>query len=238
MNRFILVLIIFSINAKSFAQNAIKNFIDQNYIEVSGIAEIEVIPDLIYLHITLSEKDKKGKVSVEEQEAKMLSTLKIIDESIENNISVISFSSTYIHYFFKKSDVEKVKQYELLLTDAVKLAPVFAALDELAISNVSIVKLDHSKIDELKQKIKVEAIIAAKKKAELYTKAINQSIGKALFIKEMSAIITQNSVIEANTLLRNESQYLSKVSIRDHSFPIQLRKINIATKVLTKFELK
>lgn len=44
------------------AQTGEKNFIDQNYVEVTGTAELEIVPDEIYLRIVISEKDKGKKV--------------------------------------------------------------------------------------------------------------------------------------------------------------------------------
>ena len=219
------------------AQYGSKNFIDQNYIEVTGTAEMEVVPDLIYLHISISEKDKKGRVSVEREEKKMFKALEKIGIDVKKNMSIISFSSTYIRYFLKKNDVEKVKEYELLLTDATDIAPVYKALDALNISEVSIIKLDHSKIDALKQQTKIAAIIAAKEKANLYTEAIKQKAGRAIYILEQDALVSQNSVYVSNVMLNNNRSYSSKIS-KEMDSPIQLRKIHITAKVLTKFELK
>ncbi|HBH21980.1 MAG TPA: SIMPL domain-containing protein, partial [Cytophagales bacterium] len=39
-----------------FAQSSTKNFIDENYIEVTGTARIEIIPDEIYLKIIINEE--------------------------------------------------------------------------------------------------------------------------------------------------------------------------------------
>lgn len=220
------------------AQNGSKNFIDQNYIEVSGTAEIEVIPDLIYLHIVVSEKDKNGKKSVEKQEIAMMQALKGIGIDVEKNISIISYSSTYIRYFFKKNDVEKTKEYELLLTNATDIAPVYSKLDELDISNVSIVKLDHSEMEKFKQETKVEAIKAAKKKAALYTKTIGQSIGRAIYILEQNSMIVHNALAGAAAGISIRS-YNSKLSEKQkYLTPINLKKIQISASVLTRFELK
>ena len=51
------------------AQN--KNFLDVPYLETSARVDTLVTPDKIYLNITITEKDSKGKKSVEEQENKM-----------------------------------------------------------------------------------------------------------------------------------------------------------------------
>ncbi len=218
-----------------YAQNGTKNFLDQNYIELTGSAEQEVIPDRIYIQITISEKDKKGQDSVEYQEQQMLQALQKIDSALTKHISILSYSSTYIRYFFKKSEVTKTKKYELLLKDPLQLAPVFSALDELEVSDVHIVKLDHSEIKKLQQETKLKAIMAAQEKAKNYAKAIHQSIGRALFIKELDALIMQNAVPETNVVLRKESFYSDK---RDISCPtIQLKKIMVTAKVLTRFAL-
>lgn len=54
-----LVLCLFLSWGISRAQTGEKNFIDQNYIEVTGTAEMEIVPDEIYLKIVLSERIKE-----------------------------------------------------------------------------------------------------------------------------------------------------------------------------------
>ena len=47
------ILVLFMIvHLAGMAQVGSKNFIDQNYIELSGTAELEVVPDEIYISIT------------------------------------------------------------------------------------------------------------------------------------------------------------------------------------------
>ena len=75
-----------------FSQNGEKNFIDQNYIEVTGKAEMDIIPDLIYLNIILSDKDNKNKQSLDEIDKSMIS--KFTEIGIDINKRRISF----LHY--------------------------------------------------------------------------------------------------------------------------------------------
>ena len=218
-----------------YAQNGTKNFINQNYIEVTGSAEMEVIPNRIYLQISISEKDKNSDESLEVREQKMYNALKKIGIDVENKLSIISFSSTYIRYFFKRTTVLKAKQYELLLTDALQLAPVYATLDSLDITQVNIVKLDHSDIEKFKEETQIKAVIAAQNKAKLYTQAIRQTAGKALFIQELNTKVSLNAVLDIQGVVSGASTYTSKV---DRYVPsIQLKKIVIHTKVLTRFAL-
>lgn len=164
--------------------SAQKNFIDQNYISVTGKAEMEIVPDEIYIHITINENDRNGKISVETLEIKMINGLQSIGIDIKKDLKVTSFSSGYEKFFFKKNDVLKSKSYELCVTDSKKVQAVFLLLEDIEISNAYIIKTDHSKIEEFRQQVKINAIKAAKTKAELLSKSIDQSIGKALFIEE------------------------------------------------------
>jgi hypothetical protein len=62
-NYFLLTL--FSLLAvSSYSQQIGKNFIDENYIEVTGKAEMEITPDEIYLKIIVSEQDNKGETNI------------------------------------------------------------------------------------------------------------------------------------------------------------------------------
>ena len=50
------------------AQSKENNFLDQPYIEVTGTAMMEVVPDEIYVKIILREKEQRGKTELEQQE--------------------------------------------------------------------------------------------------------------------------------------------------------------------------
>ena len=61
---------------------------------------------------------------------------------------------------------------------------VFQELESLGISNINIERIDHSELDKFREEVKVAAIKAAKQKAEALAGAIDQSIGKAIYILE------------------------------------------------------
>ena len=63
------ILFLLLISNSVFSQT--KSFIDLPYVETSVKVDTLVIPDRIYLTIVISEKDTKGKVSVEELEKRM-----------------------------------------------------------------------------------------------------------------------------------------------------------------------
>ncbi len=232
-----ILIIVFFIQISMNAQSVQKNFIDQNYIEVTGKVETEIIPNEIYISITINEKDKHGKVSVEEQEAKLIKHLKLIGLDVDKNLSVENFNSSFNNFFFKKDEVYKTKQYSLMVDTTNMLSKVFKIFDLLEISNVFISKVNHSEIEKFKRDSKIKAIKIAKEKAKYYAEAINQTIGKALFIKEQQ-LYTGNypNPLNSNIVLRGYASGVSKnKQVKDK---ISFKKIRITASVEAKFELK
>lgn len=233
-----IALLLFLIPLTGIAQQHQKNFIDQNFIEVTGTVESEIIPNEIYISISINEKDKKGKIGVEEQETKMIQQLKNIGINTEKHLTIDNFNSHYVSYFLRKNGILKKKQYTLLVNDTQKLAKAFRVFDALEISTVYVSKVDHSNIKELKLAAKIEAIKIAKKKAQAYAKAINQTTGKALFIAENNTVNHVNSYLygsrASNIIIRGNSSLSQKNSLDKK---INFKKITITASVEAKFEL-
>lgn len=70
-----------------FAQQ--KSFLDQPYIEVTGRAEMEVMPDEIYVTITIDEQCMKGKIPVLQQEKNMVARLQSLGIDVEKQLVVL-----------------------------------------------------------------------------------------------------------------------------------------------------
>jgi len=174
------------------AQSGQKNFIDQPYIEVSGDATIEVTPNEIYVSITLKEDDKSAKNDIESQEKKLISALKNSKINVKNDLKVKDFTSSYKNYFLFKSDVRKTKEFELLVHNGKELNRVFEILESLRIGNSYIIKVDHSNIENLKLEANIQAITTAKNKSNAYSKALDQSTGKAIYIREQVQVVRGN----------------------------------------------
>ncbi len=163
-----------------------KNFLDTNYIEVIGTATMEVTPDEIYLQVSISEKNKKDKLTVERQEQQLLRELQQIGFDVKGSISVKDFDSYLTDYWLKKDEVIKTKNLELLIKDSAMLTKVFVILEKLELSNARVSHVSHSKIEDLRRDVRIEAIKAAKKKAQYLAEAVGESTGKALFIQELA----------------------------------------------------
>lgn len=229
----IFVLLSLSVCMLTYGQTGEKNFIDQNYIEVTGKAEMNISPDQIYIKVLISEKDTKNKISVSELEKKMINTLESIGIDIKEDLLVKDMSSNFKFYLLSKNDILLSRQYSILVRDGKTAGKVFIELEKIGISNVSIERLDHSKMVELRNEVKVKAILAAKEKASLLANAICQEAGRAIYIKEMDQqIVYRNKTALSNTI----SVY--KSASQDLEPEIDFEKIKIEYAILCKFELK
>lgn len=228
----ILLLVTLLTSTVTFSQNGEKNFIDQPYIEVTGEIETEVIPDEIYLNITIDENDKKGKVSVEEQENQMISVLKSLKIDLDKDFSILDFDGFFQRKFLATNEMTKTKRYELIVHDGKTLAMVFEALDRIDISNISIVKTDHSDIENIKRETKLNALKVAKEKAGDYAKAVDQTLGKALFIQEFNNNINMPTIANA-MMLKGDSRESADMVFENLNF----KPITIKATVLTRFAL-
>ena len=131
-----------------------------SYIQVNGRSQMEVTPDEFYLSIV------------------MIDALKKLGVDVEKQLKVANMSSD----FYKKASSLTTAKYQLLLHSAAEVGDVTAALGDLGISNVGIVRVTRSDIDSLKEQVRLDAIRNAKSSAEALAGAIGQKIGKCFYI--------------------------------------------------------
>lgn len=218
------------------ANSQTKSFIDQPYIEVSGSSDTLVTPNEIYIRILLSEKDTKDRVSIEELEQKMVSTLKGLGLDTEKYLTTSDIASNFKFYPLKSKDVIKTKIYTLKVTDAVTASKVFMKLEEIGISNTSIERVDHSDLDNLRNKMRTKAIVDAKERANALTKPLNQTIGAAIHIVDTDNISQQLQGRVAGIQIRGIT------SIQNDGYnnlpKIEFEKIKVTASINAKFILK
>lgn len=219
----------------NFAQTGQKNFIDQNYIEVTGKAEMEIIPDEIYLEIAINEKDYKGKQSLESLESLMIEKLTGIGIDVSEDLVIKDVASNFKSYWIKGNKINSSKDYQLLVNSANTAGLVFQELEAIGISNIIIDRIDHSEIEGFREEVKIKAMKAAKSKAESLVLAVDQTIGKAIFIREID-----------NLYLPGRAAGLSNIVVTANAIPkvakgsapeIEFEKIKLEYAILTRFEL-
>ncbi len=239
MKRFILALLSTCCVVANYAQSGEKNFIDQNYIEVSGKAEAEVQPDRIYLKIILDEKDFKTKQSLDDMEKRMLAKLRELGIDVAKDLSLLDFASNFKSYIFSK-DVVLIKDFQLIVRDTKTLQAVFYELRKLGISNISIEKTEYSDIEQLRKDVKVKAVKAAREKAGLLAEALGQSLGRALYLQETQYM---NPEFVSNAFLRGASSGIKMRGAVPEQLDVtyqdlEFEKIKVESSLLLRFELK
>lgn len=180
MKRWIMIAVVALMAIPAAAQNQEAY---PSYIQVNGRAEKEIAPDEFYLSIVVNERESKGKITVEQQQKEMIAALRRLGVDIEKQLKVANMSS---ELFKKKSSVTTAK-YQLKVTTAAQVAKVYEALDGIGISNVSILRVSHSQIDEYKEQVRVEAMRNAQQSARTMAEAVGQAIGKCFYIYDSNS---------------------------------------------------
>lgn len=104
----ILGLIIFQF---SFSQNSKDTL---NYIEISGYAELEVEPDIVFVYFQIAEYNPttKQKVKIEKQEEELFKILTDIDIK-STDLKIENFSSIQFKVKWKDIDFTQTKDYTI-----------------------------------------------------------------------------------------------------------------------------
>ncbi len=226
----ITVLILLALPILSMAQVS-KNFIDQNYIEVQGQAEKDIVPDEIFIQINIDESDYKGRTNLSEFEQSMFDALSELGLDVEKSLKVKDMASSFEEYWLKKTDIQKSKSYELKVSTAGMASKVFREMEKIGISNLRINRVDHSNIDDFRNQVKINAVKNGKEKAEMLAKAVDQEIGRALFMREM-----ENFYRPVNSQVLMSARAGSMKEAKEPE--IQFKKIHLEYSVQIYFELK
>ncbi|MBK7869290.1 MAG: SIMPL domain-containing protein [Saprospiraceae bacterium] len=142
--------------------------------------------------------------------------------------------SNFKSYWLQKTDILLSKEYQLLVQSAQTAGKVFVELEKIGISNISIERLNHSQIEQFRQEVKINAIKAAKDKAQALAAAIDQSVGKALYVQELD-----NQFYPVNAVSNIAIRGFSSLNQEGKSTPnIDFEKIKLEYAILVRFELK
>ena len=155
-------------------------------IEVTGSAEMEIVPDEIYINIVLREKNKNNdKFKIEAQEDALLQKLKENGFDI-NNLSLSGADGDLQYRVFRKNKVLTEKRLLMKVQNAGEVNKLFRLLDELEIEDAGISRTSHSQIEKFRKEIKIEAMKNAKDKADYLLLAIGEQTGKPIVIREQA----------------------------------------------------
>lgn len=225
------VAIITAASLPSYAQDS--KYMD-SYIEVNGSAEQEVSPDLFYIRVDINEQDSKGRISVEEQQDKMLKELKKQGVDLETQVIRLSLSSSYYN---RRTNLASAS-YQIKLTTPAQLSKVWGKLDELGLSGVKFQKAEYSDIDRLKEKVRRQAVQNARQTADLMAEALGQKAGKCFYLY---GGYTDASTVYARPLMLSKAIAADTMNMAEESSgaeSLDFDKIKVTAKVTARFVLE
>lgn len=230
-----ILLVVFLMTTIYFA-NGQNTTLPVRSISVNGLAEMEVVPDEIYVQVNLSEY-KKGniKIDIEIIRKQFLAAMAKLGYT-EKDIAVEGYTGwdgiVYTDKKKKPTDLLAGIQYLVKVASPQKMDELVKNLDDAATTNFFIAKTSHSKLTEFKKQLKIAAIKAAKEKAQYLSEAIDEKVGKA---------ITINEPAEMRIFPNQYANTLSKVSMEadEESEPIttDFTKIKLQFTVDVVFQL-
>ncbi|MEI9945988.1 MAG: SIMPL domain-containing protein [Chitinophagaceae bacterium] len=210
---------------------------------VSGSAEMEVVPDEIYVNIELREYQKKGeaKKDIETIKTQFLEYCKAANIP-DSAISIASYSGYNNYYNFRRKkniDMNASITYQVKFRSSKTMDDLVERLDDNATQSFVIASTSHSKIIEYRKQLKIKAVQAAKDKGIYLTEAVGEKLGEAITITEPSEgeiynQYSQSNMLSNNALYLNREQYDSVKVATEADF----KKIKLRFEVNVLFALK
>lgn len=227
------------VTACTFAQNAVPY---PKTINVTGTAEMDIIPDEIFVIVTLKEYERRGtgKIDLEKIKTEFLGTCRTVGLP-DSAVSIASYEGFSPNSWWKikkkKDELYATIAYQVKFSSSKKIDEMVNKLDDDATQNFQVVGVSHSKITEYRKQIKIQAIKAAKDKAIYLTEAIGEKPGEAISISEAaeSAPIPHN-LYNAQVSYKNYEMDTDK--FEKSNAGIDFKKIKLKTQINAVFALK
>jgi uncharacterized protein YggE len=211
-------------------------------IEVIGSAEMEIVPNEIYMNFTLKEylDAARNKVKIEKIKTDFLKLCKDAGV-VDSCISIASYTGNerwdYYWYVRRKREPDFMSSitYSIIVSSPEKIDKIVSGINDNAVENFSIVKTSHSEIEKLRKEVKTNAIIATKTKAEYLAASIGEDLGDALSIQEINDTYRYYSPESnmSNTISQSSTSYESQSTAAPN-----FQKIKLRYEMKAEFELK
>jgi uncharacterized protein YggE len=211
----------------SFAQNVETT----PHIEVTGNAQMSVVPDVFNVQIVLKEYlDGKFKVTVSEQETKMKNMLKIAGVDL-SKLYLKNTDTDYAVVVNRENNTATEKIYTLTLSTLSMLSNAFQVLNDLNINDTKVILATHSQIDSLRQVVRAKAVQDAKEKANFLLKAFGNKLGKPLIIREYDSYPYMGEPLSSADPKTNED-------IIENEYILAFKKIRIQSTIYVRFAIE
>lgn len=195
-------------------------------VNVTASAEMEVVPDEVWVQVQLQEYDKKGagKVGLEKISNDFLAKMKALGLT-EKEVSLQSASGYDNNYWQwyrrnkqKNPDMKATVSYLLKLNSVKQMEQVVADLDDEATQNFYIQKLSHSKMDDYRNQLKVQALKNARSRAQVLAEAVGARVGAVYQINEPAENSYEPPRIYAQAMMKRADMEMADVPAMNVDF--------------------
>lgn len=222
-----------------FSMSAMAQQVDlRKKISVSGSAEQEVTPDIIYLSISLKEyfkdSNNKRRVDITDLEKQLYNA--VLKAGIDKENLMVNNISSYNYATEKKKNPDFLasKQYRLKVTDLNKWNEIIGSIDAKGVAYTNIDSYDFSGIEALKKELKIKALQAAKAKALYMVEALGERLGGVIDIQEVNNENYPQPMYRANLMMMKSEMADAGAGAPELDF----KKIKLNYVVNTVFEIK
>ena len=217
-----------------------QNFTNINAIDVTGNSKMEIIPDRVFVSVTLDERtDVKHTYTYKQQEDSLLSLMKTM-QIPKSKIEMKDAGTDYMQVRKLGKSVIAHKTYLIELQNVKQLNTLFSKLDRWMVYKAWIEKVDHSKIDSLKKQGQIMAVKNAQEKATYLLAPLGKSIGSVLYVSDIQDL----SISRTFNYLAGMSDKKSKWSISESDLEdnaanaVDFESMKLEYQVTVKFEIK
>jgi uncharacterized protein len=199
-------------------------------IEVTGTAERSLIPDQIFLRITLQEyKSGSRIVPMDKLEEELVKALKKLDIP-EDQLTVDNMYGYNWDWRKKRPDEFLAsKSFRLQVQNLKKINDLVEYLTPEGVQSIAIAEVKHSKEDEIKEELAKEALQQARERAGSLLAAIDEQLGGVLEI---------NQTYYNNPMPQQAMYEMQQSKAADYSSDIEFKNIDIKVEIRTVFEIK
>jgi uncharacterized protein len=209
---------------------------EKRIIEVTGSAETLITPNEFTFKITLLERiENKQKITIEMQETKLKNELANLGVDVAKDLTIYDLNSFYV-YQKRLKDTLASKDYQLKIKDLAKIEKLQEIADKLNVSRLDLIESTHSELTSYRKETKMEAVKAAKAKAEYMLGTIGEKVGKPVYIQEVDEELPRyisSGVLNSNSISNSRSG-----DSQDSGPTLSFSKIKLRYVVLARFEIQ
>jgi uncharacterized protein YggE len=180
--------------------------------------------------------DGKSKVDISQLENQLETAVKAAQ--IPKEDFTINNVSAYNYLVQKKKNPGLLvsKQYTIRFHDLDKFNAIVTSLNPNGVKSTNVVKIDYSRKDELRKQLLIDALNAAKSKAEYLLNGLNEKSGKIISLTESDNTNQDYALFNRMVFKSMTSQSYNENNIGSDS-DIDVKKIKLSFQVNAVFEI-